>query len=291
MTRKNMAKVLNEQLKIGDIKTTDALIDKAEKICDFYAKQDSKNFSHRVEFDETEIIRKYSESLQLMPKSVETSIERNDKNSFTIKADFTGTDNTDTQELLLSFSDKKNSLNQLAELYKKQGVPEDIAKQMAKEIFAKAELQSAEKVLHIEEIRSEKTAEKNDFKMVVSSGNKSEEFDISDTEKAVSEISEKFEIPEETAIIVVEKAQEDIEEHFDEEKISDTNIEETQLDSEKISPVSNLNFNNSDIPETLDVPQKMPNFGGNFAGDVDIPDIPQTPELPKIDVPVGRGVR
>ena len=55
--------------------------------------------------------------------------------------------------------------------------------------------------------------------------------------------------------------------------------------------MSNLNFNNSDVPETLDVPPEMPNFGGNFAGDVDIPDIPQTPELPKIDVPVGRGVR
>ena len=311
-TKKSMKKILSESLNITDKNTLDALIDKAAKITDYYHVENIKSMSDVQKFDESDLMLYHYDQLQTriddsdrvhvtIPQTVSCFVERQDKDYFSVTSAMEGKETvyengdklkenkvSDKQELLLSFSDKKNALNQLKELYKKQGIPEDIAKQMSIEMFEKAELQNAEKVLNIEEIKAETKSGKTEMKMTVSTGNHSEEFDITDSEKAVSEISEKFEVPEETAIIVLEKAQENIEENADEEVTLESNAEEIQKNSEEISQMSNLNSNNSDVPDT---PPEMPDFSSNLADNIDTPDVPQTPDLPKIDIPVGRGSR
>ncbi len=265
-------------------------------------------------FDEAELLTHYYDQLQTniddservhttIPQTVSSFVERQDKEHFSVVSTVEGKETihemggkseekpvSDRQELVLSFSDKKNALNQLVEMYKKQGIPEDIAKQMSKEIFAKAESQSPKKVLQIEEIRAESHSGKTETKVVVKSGNQSEEIEISDPEKAISEISEKFEIPEETAIIVVEKAQENIENSADEEEMQSINADEIspesdefQYDENDIPPMPDW------IPDDNDVPPEMPDFSGNFADNV--PDIPDIPEAPEINIPTGRGGR
>lgn len=306
-TKKDMYKTLSEQLNITDKEIMDALIDKATKISDYYQEQNVKSMSDIKNFDEAELLTHYYDQLQTniddservhttIPQTVSSFVERQDKEYFSVVSTVEGKETihemggkseekpvSDRQELVLSFSDKKNALNQLVEMYKKQGIPEDIAKQMSKEIFAKAESQSPEKVLQIEEIRAESQARKTETKLVVKSGNQSEEIEISDPEKAISEISEKFEVPEETAIIVMEKAQENIENSVEEEEMQSVNSDEIndfQYDEKDIPPMPDW------IPDDNDVPPEMPDFSGNFADNV-----PDIPEVPEINIPTGRGGR
>lgn len=236
MTKSKMTDVLKNNLLIDDKTIIKALIDKSQKVSDYYSQQNKKNFNLDYEFN---------------GDSISTNIQRTEKDEFTVESG--------NKKLKLSFSDKKNALNQLTELYKKQGIPEDVAKQISKEVFAKAESQSAEKVLHIEEIRTETQDGNIETKAILKSGNQSEEIGISDPEKAISEISEKFEVPPETAETVVEKVQENIE---DFEKLKD----------KKIIVADNLQEN---IPKP-----KIPEFSGNT------PDLPDIPEVHK-----GRGGR
>lgn len=320
-TTKDMYKTLNEQLNITDKEIMNALIDKATKVSDYYQEQNVKEMSDIKTFDETELMLYHYDQLKTytddsdsvhtsIPQTVSNFVERQDKEYFSVVSTMEGKENihktdgtseykpiSDRQELVLSFSDKKNALNQLVEMYKKQGIPEDIAKQMSKEIFAKAESQSPEKVLQIEEIRAESQAGKTETKVVVKSGNQSEEIEISDPEKAISEITEKFEVPETAAIIVVEKAQENIENNVEEEKISESDTEEIQ--SVNADEIDDFQYDERDIPpmpdwipDDNDVPPEipdMPDFSGNFADNV--PDIPNIPETPEINIPTGRGGR
>ncbi len=266
MTKKQMSEVLRERLKVTDKATIAALVDKAIKVTDYYNRQNEDNFSHNYEFsksdfdmsnpDEVKGMLRTDENGNTLTKelpvsSVENDIQRTGKDSFTVKSsvNIIETDQNgkkysslDTQSLKLSFSDKKNSVAELTEMYKKQGIPEHIAKQMAKDVFSKAEAQSAEKVLQIEEIRAEKqNNSQKEVKAVVTSGNKTEEIEISDSDKAVKAISEKFEVPEEAAAVVLAKATEQIEEsekeqidETQEDSIKDeTEISETELSPEK----------------------------------------------------------
>lgn len=300
MTKSEMADILKTHLQIQDSKTIDALIDKAEKVSDYYSKHNENNFTHNMKFDETQLLHdeygklltymdSESNSHQIIPQNVSNTIERNGKDEFAVTSTVKGIDYvhifggnsedrpiSDTKELKLSFSDKKNSLNQLAELYKKQGIPEDIAKQMSKDVFAKAEMQSAEKVIQIEEIRAETQNNKTEFKMNVKSGNRSEEVDITDKDKAVNEISEKFGVSEDIAEIVVNRAQENITESrkiivSDEEDFQKDNQPETDYNENEIPPMPDRVFDDSDVPP------EMPNFD----------------DVPDIDIPVksGRGGR
>lgn len=327
MTRAKMTDILQKSLSLSDKKTIDALIDKAEKVSDYYTKQNEKNFSFdykfsKLDFDMTnpEIVsgmlrtdengNTFTKKLPL--DNISNDIERTGKDEFmvqstvqTIETDKDGKEyiSSDKQKLVLSFSDKKNALNQLTELYKKQGIPEDVAKQISKEVFAKAESQSAEKVLQIEEIRAETQSGKTETKVVVKSGNKSEEVEISDPEKAVSEISEKFEVPPETAETVIEKVQENIED-FENKKIIVPNVHEEippeyddfHYNENDIPPMPDWIPDDNDVPPEMpdyyfnenDIPPEMPNFGGDI---LDFPDIPEAPDIPDVHIPTGRGRR
>lgn len=294
MTKSKMTGILKNNLLINDNETITALITKAEKVSNYYIKQNEKNFNLDYKFSKSDFdmsnpeivsgMRRTDENGNTFTKklpldSISTDIQRIGKDEFTVQStahaiefDKDGKEyvSSDIQNLKLSFSDKKNSLNQLTEIYKKQGVPEDIAKQMSKDVFAKAELQSVEKILQIEEIKAEKQSENTETKMIIKSGNQSEEVDITDSEKAVTEISEKFSVPQETAIIVVEKAQENIEENTDE-------INDLGYNEQDIPPMPDW------IPDDNDIPPEMPDFGEDF----DVPDI----EAPEIEIPTGRGGR
>lgn len=352
MTRAKMTDILKKNLLIDDKKTIEALIDKAEKVSDYYSKQDEKNFKFEYKFSKSDFDMKNAETVSGMVRtdengntftkklpldSVSNDIQRTGKNEFTVQStvNILETDkdeneyiSSDKQQLVLSFSDKKSALNQLVEMYKKQGVPEDVAKQMSKEVFAKAESQSPEKVLQIEEIRTESQAGKTETKVVVKSGNQSEEIEFSDPEKVENEISEKFEVPKETAKIIVEKAQENIENNVEEKEMQSVNSEEindVQYDEKDIPPTSDWIPNDDDVPPEMsnsggyfaddipdddfqynennvppmsdwtpndnDVPPEMPerNFGGSFA--YEIPDAPDVPQAPEINIPTGRGGR
>ena len=310
MTRAKMTDILQKSLSISDKKTIDALIDKAEKVSDYYTKQNEKNFSFDYKFSKSDFDMTNPEIVSGMLRTdengntftkklpldnISNDIERTEKDAFTVQStvqtvetDKDGKEyvSWDKQKLVLSFSDKKNALNQLTELYKKQGIPEDVAKQISKEVFAKAESQSAEKVLQIEEIRSETLSDKTETKVVVKSGNKSEEVEISDPEKAVSEISEKFEVPPETAETVIEKVQEDIED-FKNKKIIVPDFHE------EIPPeYDEFHYNENDVPpmpdyyfNENDIPPEMPDFSG------DIPNFPNVPDAPDVHIPTGRGRR
>ena len=306
MTKAKMADILQKSLLITDKKIIEALIDKAEKVSDYYSKQDEKNFSFDYKFSKSDFDMKNLEIVSGMIRtdengntftkklpidSISNDIQRTRKDEFIVQStvnvlEFDQNEkehiSSDTQQLVLSFSDKKNAVHQLTELYKKQGIPEDVAKQISKEVFAKAESQSAEKVLNIEEIRAETQARKTETKVIVKSGNKSEEVEISDPEKAINEISEKFEVSPETAETIIEKVQEDIQdkkiivvEDVPEEIPHES--DDFQYNENDITPMSDdWNFNENDIPP------EMPDFAG---------DVPEIPDAPDVHIPTARGRR
>lgn len=301
MTKAKMADILQKNLLISDRKTIEALVDKAEKVTDYYSKQDEKNFSFDYKFSKSDFDMTNPETVsgmirtdengntftkKLPTDSISNDIQRTEKDEFVVKStvnvlEFDQNENehisSDTQQLVLSFSDKKNAIHQLTELYKKQGISEDVAKQISKEVFSKAESQSAEKVLNIEEIRAETQAGKTETKVIVKSGNQAEEVEISDPEKAVEEISKKFDVSPETAETVIEKVQEDIQ---DKKIIVVDDIPEEiphEFDENDIPPIpDDWHFNENDIPP------EMPDFAG---------DMPEIPDAPDVHMPTPRGRR
>lgn len=181
-----------------DSLTTAALVEKAIKVHDYYTKQNEKNFNSQYDF---------SENAKTSLNSLNVTIERNGKDEFMVATssisnsetakngyDFGESKNT------ISFANKKTAIQEIAEIYKEQGVPAEQAKQMAKETFSKAKAQSAEKILQLEEVRADKA--------IVTYSSHSEEIDITDRDKGVEEIKEKFEISEDEAAATFDKAAE-----------------------------------------------------------------------------------
>ena len=89
---------------------------------------------------------------------VHNAIERTDKAVFTVSSSVTATEydeagtkcrSTDTQMLVLCFSDKKNAISELKALYKAQGIPDHAATAMAKDVFAKATLVSVKRKIAV----------------------------------------------------------------------------------------------------------------------------------------------
>jgi hypothetical protein len=171
MNRKTMAETIRDSLGIEDEKTVNALAEKAERVNDYYAKQNTDNFIHHQD--------------GIGRSSLE--IERNNKNEFTVE--FTHRENS---QRVLSFSDKKNALSELQDMFRSQGLSEEDAKQNAKAVFAKAKVQSAEKVLQIEEIKVNKQSAEvhgtasGDIEPVatVRYGGRTDEIELADREKA-----------------------------------------------------------------------------------------------------------
>lgn len=313
-TKKSMRKILKENLNITDKQTLDALVDKAMKVSNYYNEKNLKNLSDVKTFDETDLMLYHYDQLKtsiddsnnvhtVIPQKVSNFVERQNKDYFTVVSTVEGKENiyttdgeveckpiSDKQELVLSFSDKQNALNQLTEMYKKQGIPEDIAKQMSKEMFEKAESQSAEKVLNIEEISTETQSGKTKVTVTVTDGNQSKEIDMTDPEKAVAEVAEYFDVSEETARAMVEQAQENIED-IEEETVSESETEEAPSETSETDDFKN--DEKTPIPDSTDsknnaAPPDMPDFSENPAGSV--PDTPKTPEV-EIPNPNGRGRR
>ena len=223
MTRRQMRAVLNEQLGISDRKVQDALIHKAESIASFHAQSEAHTAEYtfkKSDFDLSDVrnamgLRKTDEqgntisSRKLPISSMNSEITRTEKDFFrvdstvtAIETDANGVDHEvhDKQQLVLSFSDKKSSLQQLREMYESQGVPAHVAKQMAKEVFKKAEMQSPEKPIQIQEVREKS--------MTVAYGTHTAEVSTADKQAAASKIADEFGVPAETAEVIVEKANE-----------------------------------------------------------------------------------
>lgn len=221
MTRAKMRSLLTEQLGITDRKTLDALTDKADRVTDFYARQDTRLLTAEKSFQmedfepEKIIEHKYTgaSGTEYVTKqkpldSVENSIQRTGKYSFTVNTVFRSTEITDkgesipheqTEKLDFTLSDKKRTLHFLSAMYMDAGMSEADAKSMAKEVYSKAEAQSPETVLRIEEVRQNS--------MTVAYGKASVVLSTADRQEAAEKIAGLGVSPQ-TAETMVEKAQE-----------------------------------------------------------------------------------
>lgn len=221
MTRAKMRSLLTEQLGITDRRTLDALTDKADRVTDFYARQDTKLLTEEKSFQmedfepEKIIEHKYTgaSGMEYTTKqkpldSVENSIQRTGKDSFTVNTVFRSTEITDkgdsfpheqTEKLDFTLSDKKRTLHFLSAMYMDAGMSEADAKSMAKEVYSKAEAQSPETVLRIEEVRQNS--------MTVAYGKASVVLSTADRQEAAEKIAGLGVSPQ-TAKTMVEKAQE-----------------------------------------------------------------------------------
>ncbi|MCR5305363.1 MAG: hypothetical protein K6E36_02535, partial [Oscillospiraceae bacterium] len=283
MTKHRMRELLTAQLGITDRKTLDALTDKADRVTDFYARQDTKLLSADRTFSMDDFPpdkiteRKFTgasgmeyTTKQKPMDSVENSIQRTGKDSFTVNTVFRSTEITDkgeslpheqTEKLDFSLSDKKHTLHFLSAMYMEAGMSEADAKSMAKEVYSKAEAQSPETVLRIEEVRQDS--------MTVAYGKASVVLSTADRQEAAEKIAELGVSPQ-TAETLVEKAQEIREEAAAK---TDTLIS----NGHEMHPEGNvLDALHADAP----VPDAKPHLP--------VPDVPDVPDMPK---PTPRGAR
>lgn len=305
MTQRQMAERLQTQLKITDAETLQALVSKAQKVSDYYASQEMQTLERTFtesDFDALELYKCEVEpyplpdnpditvTRKLPVNRVDNEIIRTDKDHFTVTSNATiiGTDQNDmehtsidTQQRVLSFSDKKNAIAELSAMYQQQGVPEHIAKQLAKDAFKQAKAQSAEKILVVEEAKAESAT--------ISHGAKKVEVPLGDPATAADTIHKEFDVSEETAVAIVAKAEDAVHPFDMEELIRETeefysakenpeegfhDAEHTELHTlDDVQTEKKLPLNDSDMQSTLALPDK--------------PDVPAAkPELPS--VPVGR---
>ena len=292
MTKRKMAVILDQHLGLKDKAVASALIEKAEKVSDFYESNVTENLNHSLEFNESDISPEKARTFvdekhavhQIIPQKADTAIERNGQDSFTVKSTVTGMDHiytmdgkhedkplSDAKELKLSFSDKRAALQELSAMYKEQGLPDDAAEQMAKDVFEKAENQSSEKTLHIEEVREETKGGNKETTVKITSGEQTEEIDISDHDKAIDEISEKFNVDTETAAQTIERAEEAASEEIPEEN---ENMP-SEINSE-LEKAATENVAQNEKPELPDISDEL-----HRQNTPDVPNTPKMPEMPQ----------
>lgn len=221
LSAKQMQDTLRESLNIEDTATLNALTDKAQKVSDHYISEQNAVLDadfQKSSFDMTnptvvEGMRRTDDDGHTYTKSqpvdsVHNEINRTDKDSFTVKSsvnstelDESGTEccSTDTRELVLSFSDKKNAIAELKEMYKDQGIPDHAAIAMAKDVFARAKAQPPEKVVLLEEVRAET--------IKVSFGGQDAQIPIADRNKATADICDKFGVSKEVSEQILSRAE------------------------------------------------------------------------------------
>ena len=265
LSRAQMREILSATLEISDEETLSALVDKAERVNSKFTRDhavyysSSRSFSEKDWKDSQLTVYTYSENgeetTKKMPpvKQVNQKIERNGghstfgRNTFTVECTFYSTvidekGNESLKEsersLTLSLTNKKKSIHDLTEMYKKQGIPASIAKELAKEVFHKAEMQSPEKLVAIEEVRAES--------MTIAYGAVSAEIPITSRETAVAEMTETLGIPTEQAETVVSRAEEIQQESVAAEIVPITAREE------EIEPHLSENNKYSEIPTMLE---------------------------------------
>jgi hypothetical protein len=329
MSRAEMSETIRSSLGIEDEKAINALVDKADKANDYYQKQSIENFSLSREFKQSdfsdEALQKSSQhggvERELPVSKIETSVERLNKENFSVVSSaryvehkdgvINGVTNT-APLLVLSFSDKKNALFEIQKMYESQGVPADIAKQSAKETFSKAQAQSAEKVLHIEEIKADKQSAA--AVMTVRYSGKVEEINIEDREKTAAEIGEKFDVSETQAKKLTEKANEIMATERQKDILEKRGVDTkgmTAYDAwERIAPIAvaegwkNWENENPFAKKESEASEKVINNDKKDAltnghektsaepVNLDIKqDAPKAPEMPKVDIPAPTGGR
>jgi len=245
-TKAMMRGILEKELGITDVHEQDALIAKAEYVSKANAKY-RKVFGNvediykhdvsftREAFDMTntavvsgmlrtdETGNKYTKTQPI--DSVSTEITRKGANEFEVKSTAIATETDQNgqqqsvpqmQQLILSFSNKKTALEELKEMYISQGVPEAAAKDMAKNVYQKAELQAVIPVLAIERTNN------NSISFV--NGNKKVEVSAVDRAEATEALSSEFGISKEDAAAIMEKADELVVTSSNTEMQIDTNI-------------------------------------------------------------------
>lgn len=231
-TKKAMAEKLRQELHITDADTVNALVEKAVGVSDYYKKLDKQNLTCNRQFimDQDEhgnyTLKELSSGREKLTgqKAVTTDIQRTGETTFTVSG-------ADHPTLNLSLSNKKTALQQLKEMYCGIGISEAVALSMAKEVFKKAELQSAVQILDIEEIKikeSEMAKQNPLLQLTVRYGNKQHDFNMSDREQAIKKISEHFQVPELAAVQVLDQAMERVEEktqfHVHAQNIEDSTV-------------------------------------------------------------------
>ena len=230
-TKATMREILKDQLGITDLQEQNALIAKAEHISKVNAQYRSIMGNtedlhlHEVSFTKeafdmsnTEVVsnmRRTDESGNIFTKKqplerCSTTIERNGSDSFAVKStafaveyDQNGVahDISKEQNLVLSFSNKKTAQQELKEMYISQGVPESAAKDMAKTIVQKAELQSAESVISIEKSSAET--------ITVLNANTPFVLNAKNYDEARQVLEKEMQLSPDTASVIVDKAVED----------------------------------------------------------------------------------
>ncbi len=227
-TNKEMNQILESQLGVTDSDVAKALIEKASHVNTVNSRVRQHNGSieelhthdvslQKSDFDMTNVdtvsnMRRIDDEGTVFIKtqpidSVHSRIKRNgDTFSVTSTVTTTETDSngnansiSSTQQLTLSFSNKKTAMQELTEMYKKQGVPESTAKEMSKNVFSKAELQSAESVLAIEK--------RNTSSIIVSDGTNIQCIPTAEKQQAIEEIKDKFDVSSEYAENIIEKSE------------------------------------------------------------------------------------
>lgn len=307
MTRWQMREILSEQIGLTNRTVQDALIFKAESIAAYHAQNEAHTAEYtfqKSDFDLTDVnvvsgLRQTDEqgntiSTKVLPvSSMQSEITRTEKDFFrvdstvtVIETDADGADHAvrDRQQLVLSFSDKKSSMQQLREIYEAQGVPAHVAKQMAKDVFKKAGMQNPEKVIQIQEVREDA--------MRVACGTQTVEISITDKTAAASKIAKDFGVPEETAEITVEKAEEMTMQTLDETALSQnealTEIDEETLEMNEISldedaeqtVLSDLRANGHEQHPEGNVLAEQSLLAAPDAGQMEALELPSAPELP-----------
>lgn len=243
MTRKQMRIALREQLGLTDRQQQTALIQKAENIAAFHAQNEDHSVAYTFSKHDFNMqdplvtlgLRKTDDqgntiyTKKLPVSSMHSEINRTEKDFFrinstvtAIETDAEGVDHAqlDKKELVLSFSDKKSSLQQLQAMYVAQGVPDHVAKGVAKDAFRKAEMQNPEKTIQIQEIREQS--------MRVAYGMQSADISTTDKQAAADKLAAEFGVPSEVAETIVEKAEEIKEEAYQETQTDTVQLKDAE---------------------------------------------------------------
>jgi hypothetical protein len=148
-------------------------------------------------------------------------------------------------------------------MYENFGFPPEQAKKQAKIVFEKANSQSAEKILQIEKIKTEKPYSdmilknpslKTKAEIEVAFGTKTEKIDVSEREKAINEITEKFGVDEEIAKVLLIKTAEEL------ARNGETELAEKLISDEKKSENTETNLQtNSETADTEKVKNTQEN--------------------------------
>lgn len=285
MTRKQMRNALCEQLGLTDRQHQTVLVHKAENIAAFYARNEQHAVTYTFRKHDFNMqdplvalgLRKTDEegntiyTKKLPISSMHSEVNRTEKDFFRVdstvtatETDAAGVDHTqqDKRELVLSFSDKKSSLQQLRELYVSQGVPAHVAKQMAKDVFKKAEMQNPEKPIQIQEVREQS--------MTIAMGTQSADISTADKQAAADRVADEFGISAEVAETIVEKA----------EEIKTDAIQEREeiVASEDTATAAKHTEQSADALRSRNGHELHPE--GNALANAEVPDLPSAPELP-----------